>query len=80
MIGHRWQSGEDVAQIRERVFPEALAGDDDGVDDRGALAGVGVVNEQLVLTHLRASKIDPPAWGSAGLELPSIGVIRGRQL
>jgi len=42
------QPGEDVAQVGVGVFPMALAGYDDRVDDRGALAGVGMAYEEPV--------------------------------
>ena len=40
-IGHREQPAEDIAHIREGIFPVALAGDDQRVDDRGTLAAPG---------------------------------------
>src|ERR1039458_2950404 len=46
--GHRRQTPEDVAQVRQRFDAAALAGDDDRVDDRGALAGIGVADEEPV--------------------------------
>jgi hypothetical protein len=49
LVGHCWEPGEDIARIRERVFPEALAGDDDRVNDRGALTGLRVSDKQPVL-------------------------------
>lgn len=39
---------EHVAEIRVRVFSVALAGDDEGVKNRGALAGIRVADEQPV--------------------------------
>ena len=49
LVGHAWQPGEDVAQVGERVLAVALAGDDQRVEYGGALAGVGVADEQPVL-------------------------------
>ena len=48
LIGHSRHSREHDAQVGERVCAVALAGNDDRVDDRGALAGVGVTDEQPV--------------------------------
>ena len=39
------QPGEDVAQVCVGVFPVTLAGDDDRVDDGGAIAGIGVTDK-----------------------------------
>jgi hypothetical protein len=49
LIGHLGQASQHVTQIRQRVFAVALAGDDNRVNDRTALAGVGMANEQPVL-------------------------------
>ena len=46
--GHCRQAAEHITDIRERLNPVTLAGDDEGVDDRGALAGVGVTDEQPI--------------------------------
>jgi hypothetical protein len=43
------QPGEDVAQVGKGVVAVALAGDDDRVDDRRALAGVRVAYKKPVL-------------------------------
>ena len=48
LVGHPGQPGEDVLQVRQRVFPMAFAGDDERVQDRGALAGVGVADKEPV--------------------------------
>ena len=42
------QPVEDVAQVGVGVFPVALAGDDDRVDDGGALAGIGMSDKEPV--------------------------------
>lgn len=39
---------EEVAQVYEGVFPVALAGDDERVEDGHALAGVGMSDEEPV--------------------------------
>ena len=49
LVGHRWQTPQHVAQISERVFAVALTRDDERVDDRGALAGFGMADEEPVL-------------------------------
>ena len=55
LIGHRGEPGEDVAQIGERIFAVPLTRDDDRVDDRRALAGVGVADEEEVLLLMASS-------------------------
>src|SRR5271165_1332766 len=47
--GHSGQAAEDVAEVGHGVDAVALTGDDDRVDDRRALAGVGVADKQPVL-------------------------------
>ncbi len=49
LIGQAGQAGEEVAQVGERVLAVALAGDDKGVEDGRALAGVGMPDKQPVL-------------------------------
>jgi len=46
--GHPRQTGEDVAEVGQGIDPAALAGHDDGVHDRCAVAGVGVADEEPV--------------------------------
>ncbi len=46
---HLRQAGEHVAQVGEWILPVPLARDDDRVDDGGALAGVGMADEEPVL-------------------------------
>ena len=48
MVGHPWQTGEDVAKVGVRINAAATAGFDDGVDDRSALTGSGFADEQPV--------------------------------
>src|ERR1700685_3349134 len=48
LVRHPGQSGEDVLQIRQGVFSMAFAGDDERVQDRGALPGVGMADEEPV--------------------------------
>ena len=48
-IGHPRQAGEDVPHIGHRVFAVTLARDDQRVEYRRALAGVGVPDKQPVL-------------------------------
>ncbi len=49
LVRQLWQPGQDVPQVGERVFAMPLAGYDDRVDDGGALAGVGMADEEPVL-------------------------------
>lgn len=49
MIGCSGQAGEDVAQVGLGVDAPAAATFDQCVDDRAALPGVGVADEQPVL-------------------------------
>jgi hypothetical protein len=49
LVGHAGQPGQEVAQVGERVFAVALAGDDQRVEDGRALAGVGMPDKQPVL-------------------------------
>jgi hypothetical protein len=44
-----WQTGEHVAQVDVGIDAAAAATLDDGVDDRTALAGVRIADEQPVL-------------------------------
>src|SRR5688572_27899401 len=46
--GHTRQADKYVVEVGERVDTVALAGDDDGVNDVRALAGVAVADEQPV--------------------------------
>ena len=45
---HRWEPGKDVAKVSERIDAAALAGYDDRVDDRRALASVRVSDKQPI--------------------------------
>jgi len=47
--GHGGQAGERVLQVGVRVVAVALAGDEERVEDGGAVAGGGVSDEQPVL-------------------------------
>lgn len=47
--GHRGQAREHVLQIGVRIVAAALAAHDERVDDRRAVAGVGLANEEPVL-------------------------------
>ena len=49
MIGHSRQPGEHVLQISMRIVVVALAGDDQRVDDRSAVASIGMTDEEPVL-------------------------------
>ena len=42
LVRHRWQAGEDVAQVKQWIDAPAMAGNDDRVQDRGALASLGM--------------------------------------
>ena len=48
LIGHPGQAREDVLDVDEGVDPVPLAGDDDGVNDSGAVSGLGMTNEHPV--------------------------------
>ena len=48
LIGHPRQTSEYVTHIGERIFAVTLTRDDDRVNDRGALAGVGVPDKKPV--------------------------------
>ena len=47
--GHRGQTREHVLEVSVRVEAATLGGDDERVDDRGAIAGVGVADKEPVL-------------------------------
>ena len=49
LIGHCGQTAEHVAQIEQRIDGAPAAGADDRVNDRGALASVGMSDEEPVL-------------------------------
>lgn len=49
LVGHRGQAREHIAQISERILAVPLARDDERVDDRRALARVGMADKQPVL-------------------------------
>src|SRR5580704_8355604 len=49
LVGHPGQPGKDVLEVRERILSVAFARDDQRVEDRRALAGVGVTDEEPVL-------------------------------
>ena len=46
---HARHAREDIAEVSQRVDATALAGDHDRVDDRRALAGIGMAHEEPVL-------------------------------
>ena len=48
-VGHRWQSGEDVSQVGERIDTPTSAGFDDRVEDGAALAGGSLAKEEPIL-------------------------------
>lgn len=48
LVGEAGQAGQEIAEVGERVLAVALAGDDERVEDGGALAGVGVADQQPV--------------------------------
>ena len=52
--GHPRQTCEDVAEVGQGIDPAALAGHDDRVHDRGAVAGVGVADEVPVFLVMRS--------------------------
>ena len=55
LIGECRQPREDIAHISEGIMAVALAGDDDRVNDSGALAGIGMANEEPVLFVMLSS-------------------------
>ena len=65
---HRGQAGEQVSDVGLRIMPVAQAGDDDRVEDGGALAGVGVADEEPVLL---------PERGRPDVVLDDVGVEPG---
>ncbi len=78
--GHGWEPTQDVAQIGQGVDLPALAGDDDRVNDGGALAGVGVADEEPVFLPdgrwpdgvFYSETAITPSWADGGLS-PSSG-------
>ena len=52
--GHGGQAREHVLEVDERIDAEALAGDDDRVDDGGAVASVAMADEQPVFLVMRS--------------------------
>lgn len=48
LIGHSRLAREDVFEVGKGFFAVALAGNDNRVDDGGALAGVGMTDEEPV--------------------------------
>lgn len=48
LVGHRRQAREDIAQVNQRVDPSAVAGNDDRVQDRGALTGFGMADKKPI--------------------------------
>ena len=49
LVCHARQPGEQVFQESQGILAMTLTGHDQGVEDRGALAGVGVTDKQPVL-------------------------------
>ena len=49
LIGHSRQPGEDVAQVGVRIFSVTQTGDDQRVENGGALARIGMPEEEPVL-------------------------------
>jgi hypothetical protein len=47
-VGHVGQASEHVAKISKGIESAAAAVFDDGVDDRAALAGIGIADEEPV--------------------------------
>lgn len=48
LVGHRGQAPEHITKVLEGVLAVALTGDDEGVDDRGALSRLGMADEEPV--------------------------------
>lgn len=57
LVGHAPQAAEHVAQVGERVLAVALAGVDQRVEHRRAMAGVGMADEQPIL-HAQFGRTD----------------------
>jgi hypothetical protein len=53
--GHGGEPAQDIAQVDQRIDLSPLAGDDDRVNDRGALAGLGVADEEPVFLFMASS-------------------------
>lgn len=49
LVCHARQPGEQVFQVSQGLFAMTLTGHDQGVEDRGALARLGVTDKQPVL-------------------------------
>lgn len=49
LVGHGREPGEHIFQVDERIDAVALAGDNDRINDRRALARVGMTDEEPVL-------------------------------
>lgn len=49
LVGHPGQPGKDVLQVGHGILAAAFAGDDERVQDRRALPGVGVADKEPVL-------------------------------
>ena len=49
LIGHPRQTSEDVAQVGMRIFSVTQTGDDQRVENGGALARIGMPEEEPVL-------------------------------
>src|ERR1700677_1321818 len=61
LVRHPGQPGEDVLQVRQGVLAAAFAGDDERVQDRRALPGVGVADKEPVSQIMQDYAHPPPA-------------------
>jgi hypothetical protein len=48
-VGHVWQAGEDILEIRVRVESTPAAAFDDGVNDGTAFTSIGIADKEPVL-------------------------------
>ena len=48
LVGHHRQPGEDIPQVKQGIDSPAVAGNDDRVQDRGALAGLGMADKKPI--------------------------------
>ena len=66
LVGQAGQAGEEVAQVGERILAVALAGDDQGVEDGRALAGVGMPDKRKRPAGVPRSDLDEAIFAKAG--------------
>ena len=57
-VGCRWQPGEDVPQVGERIDAAATAVFDDGVEDGAAFTRSGVADEEPIFLPTAVGRIE----------------------